>query len=48
MIFVNLPVKSVAASRKFFGSLGFSFNEQFSNENTAAMTVEDNIVVMLL
>ena len=48
MIFVNLPVKSVAASRAFFGALGFSFNEQFSNENTAAMTVEENIVVMLL
>jgi len=48
MIFVNLPVKDVVASRKFFGALGFNFNEQFSNENTAAMTVEENIVVMLL
>ena len=48
MIFVNLPVKSVAASRKFFGALGFSFNAQFSNENTAAMVIEENIVVMLL
>ena len=27
MIFVNLPVKDVAASRKFFAALGFSFNE---------------------
>ncbi len=48
MIFVNLPVKSVAASRKFFGALGFTFNEQFSNETTTAMVVEENIVVMLL
>lgn len=48
MIFVNLPVKDVAASRKFFGALGFTFNAQFSNENTAAMVVEENIVVMLL
>jgi predicted lactoylglutathione lyase len=48
MIFVNLPVKSVAASRAFFGALGFTFNEQFSNENTAAMVIEENIVAMLL
>jgi hypothetical protein len=48
MIFVNLPVKSVAASRAFFGALGFTFNEQFSNENTAAMVIEENIVVMLV
>ena len=48
MIFVNLPVKDVQASRRFFGALGFSFNEQFSSENTAAMTIEENIVAMLL
>ena len=48
MIFVNLPVKSVKASRAFFGALGFTFNEQFSNENTTAMVVEENIIVMLL
>jgi predicted lactoylglutathione lyase len=48
MIFVNLPVKDVQASRKFFGALGFTFNEQFSNENTAAMVIEENIVAMLL
>ena len=48
MIFVNLPVKDVRASRRFFGALGFSFNEQFSSENTAAMTIEENISVMML
>src|SRR5689334_13183112 len=48
MIFVNLPVKSVKASRAFFGALGFTFNEQFSNENTACMVVEENIFCMLL
>ena len=48
MIFVNLPVKDVRASRRFFGALGFTFNEQFSNENSAAMTIEENIVAMLL
>ena len=48
MIFVNLPVKSVAASRAFFGALGFSFNEQFCSENTACMVIEENIFAMLL
>lgn len=48
MIFVNLPVKSVADSRKFFAALGFSFNEAFSNENTACMVIEENIFTMLL
>jgi uncharacterized protein len=48
MIFVNLPVKSVAASRKFFGALGFSFNEQFSDERSACMVIEENICAMLL
>jgi len=48
MIFVNLPVKSVAASRRFFGALGFTFNETFSSENTASMIIEENIFAMLL
>lgn len=48
MIFVNLPVKSVAASRQFFGSLGFGFNEQFSDENTTCMVIEENIFAMLM
>jgi len=48
MIFVNLPVKDVAASRRFFGALGFGFNEQFSNDQSACMVVEENICVMLL
>ena len=47
-IFVNLPVKDVAASRKFFAALGFSFNEDFCSENTACMVIEENIFVMLL
>ena len=48
MIFVNLPVKSVAASRAFFGALGFSFYEQFCSEITACMIIEENIFAMLL
>ena len=48
MIFVNLPVKDVQASRRFFAALGFTFNEQFSDETTTSVVIEENIVVMLL
>jgi predicted lactoylglutathione lyase len=48
-IFVNLPVKDLERSKKFFASLGFSFNPQFTDENAACMVVEkDAIHVMLL
>jgi uncharacterized protein len=48
MIFVNLPVADLAASKAFYGGLGFSFNEQFSDERTASVVISDSIVVMLL
>ncbi|MGB3769903.1 MAG: VOC family protein [Rhodococcus sp. (in: high G+C Gram-positive bacteria)] len=48
MIFVNLPVKNVKASREFFAGLGFDFNDQFSDEHTASMIVNDQAIVMLL
>jgi uncharacterized protein len=47
-IFVNLAVRDLPRSRAFFNSLGYSFNEQFSNEQGACMVVADNIYVMLL
>jgi predicted lactoylglutathione lyase len=48
MIFVNTFVQDVAASRAFFTSLGFSFNDTFSDENTACLIVNEQAVVMLL
>lgn len=47
-IFVNLPVKDLDKSVAFFTELGFSFNQQFTDENASAMTVSDDISVMLL
>ena len=46
--YINLPIKNVAATRAFFSGLGFSFNEDFSNENAAAMTLGPNTSAMLL
>ncbi|GJE16310.1 VOC family protein [Methylobacterium marchantiae] len=48
MIFVNLPVKDLEASKTFFGALGFAFNPAFTDENAACMVVSESIFVMLL
>ena len=48
MIFVNLPVADLDRAKAFYGGLGFSFNEQFSDEKTASVVISDAIVVMLL
>ena len=48
MIFVNLPVKDVAASTAFYEAIGLTRNEAFSNAQAAAMNWTDTIHVMLL
>ncbi|MET3983696.1 VOC family protein [Streptomyces sp. PvR034] len=48
MIFVNLPVKDLDASKAFWTKLGYGFNAQFSDENGASMVISDTIVAMLL
>ena len=40
MIFVNLPVKDLAASQAFFTALGFEFNADFSDDKAACMVVD--------
>jgi predicted lactoylglutathione lyase len=47
-IFVNLPVKNLQRSIKFFTRLGFQFNPQFTDETATCMIVSENIFVMLL
>jgi uncharacterized protein len=47
MIFINLPVSDLNATKRFFGALGFSFNPEFSDDSCAAMIVEENIYAML-
>jgi predicted lactoylglutathione lyase len=47
-IFVNLPVKDLDTSIRFFTGLDFSFNSQFTDETAACMVVSDDIYVMLL
>jgi uncharacterized protein len=46
-VFVNLPVKDLAKATEFFTSVGFSFDEQFTDENATRMIVSDDASVML-
>lgn len=48
LLFLNLPVADLAASRAFFGALGFDFDEKFCDEGAACMVVSDQAYVMLL
>ncbi|WP_312108387.1 VOC family protein [Brevibacillus reuszeri] len=47
-IFVNLPVKDLQASIDFFSKIGFSFNQQFTDDKATCMVISDHIYVMLL
>jgi predicted lactoylglutathione lyase len=47
-IFVNLPVKNLNRSIEFFSRLGFTFNQQFTDETATCMIVGEDIFVMLL
>ncbi|MNK17346.1 Glyoxalase-like domain protein [compost metagenome] len=48
MIFVNLPVRDLPASKAFFAALGYTFNPTFTDDNAACMVISDSIFVMLL
>jgi uncharacterized protein len=47
-IFVNLPVKDLEKSVKFFTELGFRFDPQFTDKTATCMIVAEDIFVMLL
>lgn len=48
LLFLNLPVANLARSRAFFESLGFAFDERFSDDQAACMILSDKGFVMLL
>src|SRR5688572_12611529 len=48
-IFVNLPVKDLERSKKFFQTLGFGIDPQFTDDKAACVVVEQGTIhVMLL
>ncbi len=48
MIFVNLPVADLDASKAFYSAIGFTNEPKFTDETAAAMQLSDTICVMLL
>lgn len=48
MIFVNLPVKDLAASIRFYQAIGCQKNEQFSDDKSASMVWSESIFFQLL
>jgi predicted lactoylglutathione lyase len=48
LLFLNLPVTDLAASRAFFAELGFEFNEKFCDDGAICMVVSEQAFVMLL
>jgi len=47
-IFVNLPVKDIQKTKEFWTNIGFSINEQISDEKAVCIVMNDNISVMFL
>ncbi|MGH1563908.1 VOC family protein [Mumia sp. DW29H23] len=48
MLFPNLAVSDVAATKSFFAGLGFTFNEVFSDEDTVCMEISPTTYVMMM
>jgi len=48
MIFVNLPVRDLAAATRFYEAIGCRKNEQFSDNNASSMVWSDSITFQLL
>lgn len=46
-IFINLPVKDLGRSKRFFAELGFSFDERFADENMEAVNISEDAHVLL-
>jgi predicted lactoylglutathione lyase len=46
--FINLPVKDLARTTRFFNEVGFSFNQQFTNEDATCMIISDETYAMLV
>src|SRR5688572_31955601 len=47
-IFVNLPVKDLKRSMRFFEAIGFKNNPQFTDDTAACMVISDDIYLMIL
>ncbi|WP_366183952.1 VOC family protein [Flavobacterium ovatum] len=47
-IYVNLPVKDLDKTRAFWSKLGFSFNEQFSDDKALCLVLQEDLMYSML
>ena len=47
-IFLNLPVKSLEVTTKFYQKLGFEFNQAYTDDKATCMVINDMIYTMFL
>ncbi len=47
-IYINLPVKDLAVTKAFWTNLGFSFNDQFSNDKAVCLMLNDGSICAML
>jgi len=47
-IFINLCVSDLDKSKAFYTAIGFTVNEQFTNEDAAGMMIAENINLMIM
>ena len=47
-IYVNLPVKDLAQTKAFWTKLGFSFNQQFSDDKALCLIMNDGLIYSML
>jgi uncharacterized protein len=46
--FVNLPARDLAKTTEFWTKVGFSFNQQFTDDNAACMIISEDAYAMLV
>lgn len=47
-LYINLPVTDLEQTRRFWSELGFSFNEQFSDEKACCLVLQENTLYAML
>ncbi len=47
-VYINLPVKDLVKATEFYSALGFTKNQDWSNDDASAMVFSENIFIMLL
>ncbi len=47
-IFVNLPIKDLSKTRDFWSKLGFTFNEEFSDDRALCLVLNDGLIYSML